>query len=101
RVRVVPVLLREDVRDVLLGDGALPAADDRRGEPVGVALPRTGADPFEPLEAGRERQDDADARQVAELRTDADLVLDEDPAVVEGADRLPVQRVVPLPASRR
>ena len=44
-VGVMAVLLREDVRHVLLGDGALEAADDRRGEPVGVALPRAAPVP--------------------------------------------------------
>ena len=47
RVAVLAVLLRKDVRHVLLGHRALEAADDRRGEPVGVVLPRAPAVPLE------------------------------------------------------
>ena len=39
---MVAVLLREDVRHVLVRDRAAEAADDRRRAPVGVALPRPG-----------------------------------------------------------
>ena len=71
RVAVQAVLLREDVRHVLLGDGALEAADDRRGEPVGVVLPGPAAVPRDALEAGQEDEPDPDARHVVDARARA------------------------------
>ena len=77
RVAVLAVLLREDVRHVLLGDGALEAADDRRGEPVGVVLPRPAAVPGDALEAGPEGEPDPDARYVVEPGRELHDVLDD------------------------
>ena len=96
----VAVLLREDVRHVLVRDGALEAADDAGGEPVGVILPRAAAVPLEPLEPGPQRHDDADAWEVAQLAADTHLVLDEHVSRVEDVIAVEVHRVVPLPAPR-
>ena len=82
RVRMVAVLLREDVGHVLIGDRALEAADDGRREPVRVRLPRAAAVPGEPLEAGQEGEPDPDSRHVAEPRRELDDVLDQQLAVV-------------------
>ena len=73
---MVAVLLRDDVRHVLVGDRALEAADDGGGEPVGVRLPRAAPVPGELLEAGHEGEPDADSRDVAESRRQLDDVLD-------------------------
>ena len=54
-VAVPPVLLGEDVRHVLVGDGAPEGADDRRGETIGVVLPRAAAEPLEPVEPRQEQ----------------------------------------------
>ena len=83
RVDVMAVLLREDVGHVLLRDGALEAADDGGGEPVGVASHGPRAVPGEPLEAGPEGEPDPDARHVAEPRRELDDVLDQELARIE------------------
>src|SRR3954447_23068279 len=46
-VGVAAVLLRTDVRDVLIRDGRLPDPDEARPLPVGVGLMRTGTQPPE------------------------------------------------------
>ena len=99
-VAVTPVLLRKDVRHVLVGHGAPKGADDRRGETVGIVLPRAAAEPLEPLEPRREQEHDADPRQVAEVGAEADVVLDEQRARLEHAVALPVDGVVPPIAAR-
>src|SRR6478735_7817369 len=69
--------------------------------PVGVALPRPGAEPLELLERRLEGERDADARQVAELRPETNLVLDQQAAVLEQPVRLTMRRVAPVAAAGR
>ena len=99
--RMVAVLLREDVRHVLLGDGALEAADDRGREPVGVVLPRPAAVPGERARGragGRARRRCA-ARRGARGASSHD-VLDEQLAAREQPVAMPVRDAGPSRGGR-
>src|SRR5204863_3399969 len=74
RGAVMAVLLRQDVRDVLVSDGALVAADEGRGLAVCVALPRPLTEPLELLERRIEDEQHADPRQVAQLGAELERV---------------------------
>ena len=76
-VAVIAVLLRQDVRHVLALDRVPERRDDRGRAPVLVVVPRPPPEPLELLEARHEHEHDADTREVAEIRPDPNLVLDE------------------------
>ncbi len=71
-VGVAAVLLRPDVRDVLVVDGRLPEPDQAAALAIRVRLVRTGAEPAQRLVAGAQLQHGADARQVVEGVRDLD-----------------------------
>ena len=93
RVAVVAVLLREDVRHVLVRrpcSRKRPTTVD--GAPVGVALPRPAARTTRAARGPARARARRRPRQVAELAARADLVLDEQRARGEQAVALPVER---------
>ena len=94
------VLLRQDVRDVLLRHRVRNVATTVEARRSRVVLPRPPPEPLEPLEARHEHEHDADTRQVAEIGPEQHLVLDERLAGGEQAVALPVASRRPSAAAR-
>src|ERR1035437_5361478 len=89
-VGVTAVLLRPDIADGLILDGALPATEQAAALAVGIGLVRAGAKPLDPLQPGDRLQDRTDPGQVGEFRRDLDLLLDPHSPIGQRAEALAV-----------
>jgi hypothetical protein len=87
-VGVAAVLLRPDVRDVLLGDRRMPRPDRAAALAIRIRLVRTGAQPAHLLESRDDLEHDPDARHIGHVLREDRRLLDLDAAIAQAMERL-------------